>query len=109
MNVIVIMEDSFRKDHFGCYGNPWIKTPMIDSFAEQSTVFDFAYAEGLPTVPVRSSLFTGRYTLPFRGWQPLVQNDVLLAELLWNRGYTSAFIGDTYHMGKPEMAFSRGF
>ncbi|MBS7633312.1 hypothetical protein KEJ15_06825, partial [Candidatus Bathyarchaeota archaeon] len=21
------MEDSFRRDHLGCYGNRWIKTP----------------------------------------------------------------------------------
>ena len=109
MNVIVIMEDSFRKDHLGCYGNEWIKTPNIDKFASEAVIFDYAYAEGLPTIPVRTALFTGRYTLPFRGWQPLEQNDVLLAELLWDKGVTSALISDTYHMHKPQMGFGRGF
>ena len=109
MNVIVIMEDSFRKDHLGCYGNKWIKTPNIDKFASNATIFDHAYAEGMPTIPVRSSLFTGRYTLPFRGWQPLWRNDVLLAEVLWDQGITSALITDTYHMHKPQMGFGRGF
>lgn len=109
MNVIVIMEDSFRKDHLGCYGNKWIKTPNIDRFAVDAKVFDYAYAEGLPTIPVRVALFTGRYTLPFRGWQPLEQSDVPIAEILWDKGITSALITDTYHMHKPQMGFSRGF
>ncbi len=109
MNVIVIMEDSFRKDHLGCYGNDWIKTPNIDRFASEATVFDHAYAEGLPTIPVRVALFTGRYTLPFRGWQPLEQGDIPIAEILWDKGVTSALITDTYHMHKPKMGFGRGF
>jgi len=108
-NVILLMEDSFRRDHLGCYGNPWIKTPCLDRFAEESTVFDYAYAEGLPTIPVRVSLFTGRYTLPFRGWQPLEQLDAVVSEILWDKGVTSALITDTYHMHKAQMGFSRGF
>ena len=108
-NVILIMEDSLRKDHLGCYGNEWIKTPYLDKFAQESVIFDYAYAEGLPTIPVRVSMFTGRYTLPFRGWQPLEQLDVPIAEILWDKGVTSALISDTYHMHKPQMSFSRGF
>jgi len=109
MNVIVIMEDSFRKDHLGCYGNLWIKTPNLDKFATESLIFDHAYAEGLPTIPARVALFTGRYSLPFRGWQPLEQNDLPIAEILWDKGITSALISDTFHMQKPQMGFSRGF
>ncbi|MBS7633313.1 sulfatase-like hydrolase/transferase, partial [Candidatus Bathyarchaeota archaeon] len=71
--------------------------------------FDYAYAEGLPTIPVRVSMFTGRYTLPFRGWQPLEQLDMPIAEILWDKGVTSALISDTYHMHKPQFGFSRGF
>jgi len=109
MNVIVIVEDSLRKDHLGCYGNEWIKTPNMDRFAAESIVFDSAYSEGLPTIPMRVALLTGRYTLPFRGWQPLEQLDVVLPEVLWDKGITTALISDTYHMHKPQMGFSRGF
>jgi arylsulfatase A-like enzyme len=109
MNVIVIMLDSLRPDHLGCYGNRWIKTPNIDEFARECTIFDRAYAEGLPTLPVRTALFTGRYTLPFRGWQRLEPDDVPIAEILWDRGFTTALITDTYHMHKPSMAYERGF
>ena len=109
MNVIVIMLDSLRPDHLGCYGNPWIETPNIDSFAKECAVFDRAYAEGMPTLPVRTALFTGRYTLPYKGWGPLELGDVTLAEVLWDKGYRTMFVSDTYHMHKPGMGYSRGF
>ena len=109
MNLIVVMLDSLRPDHLGCYGNPWIKTPNIDEFSKETIVFERAYAEGLPTLPVRTALFTGKYTLMWRGWQHLEPDDVTLAEVLWDSGFTSAFITDTYHLHKPKMAYERGF
>jgi arylsulfatase A-like enzyme len=108
-NIILIVEDSFRRDHLGCYGNEWIKTPSIDEFALDSIIFDSAYAEGLPTIPARIALFTGRYTLPFRGWQPLEQLDFPIAEILWDKNVFSALISDTYHMHKPKFGFGKGF
>lgn len=109
MNVIVLVNDSWRRDHLGCYGNDWIKTPNLDVLASESAVFDNCYAEGLPTVPCRTTFFTGRFTFPFRGWQRLEPRDVLLAEILWNKGFRSAMITDVYHLHKPSMAFERGF
>ena len=73
MNLIVVMLDSLRPDHLGCYGNPWVRTPNIDEFSREAVVFERAYAEGLPTLPVRTALFTGRYTIMARGWQHLVR------------------------------------
>lgn len=73
MNLIVVMLDSLRPDHLGCYGNPWIRTPSIDEFSREAVVFERAYAEGLPTLPVRTALFTGRYTIMTRCWQHLVR------------------------------------
>lgn len=109
MNVIVIINDSLRLDHLGCYGNERIKTPNIDRLASEGAVFDRFYSEGLPTVPTRTTFFTGRFTFPFRGWQRLEPTDILLAEILWNKGFTSALITDVYHLHKPSMAFGRGF
>ena len=109
MNVVVIVNDTQRWDYLGCYGNKWIQTPNLDKLASESAVFDYCYAEGLPTIPTRTTFFTGRFTFPFRGWQRLEPTDILLAEVLWNKGYTNALITDVYHMHKPTMAFERGF
>ena len=109
-NVIVLMMDSFRADHLGAFGNSKVPTPNLDRFATESTFFTHAYPEGLPTVPVRTSLFSGKFTYPFRGWQVLYpQDQPLLAEILWSEGFRSALISDTYHMHEPSYAFGRGF
>ena len=63
-NVIVVMFDSLQFNYLGCNGNTWIKTPNFDRFAKESALFENAYAEGLPTVPVRHAMHTGRFTLP---------------------------------------------
>ena len=109
MNTIVIVTDSLRADFVSCYGNRWIKTDNFDRFSRKSMKVTHAYPEGLATIPVRTALFTGRYTLPFRGWQGLERQDVLLAEVLWGKGVRTALIADTYHMHKPGMGFDRGF
>jgi arylsulfatase A-like enzyme len=109
MNVIVLMADSLRKDHLGCYGNPWIRTPNIDGLAAQSVVFDEAYPESLPTLPVRNAMLSGRHCGPELGWGPMRESDVRLPEILAEAGCTTAMVTDVYHMMKPGMNFHRGF
>ncbi len=56
MNVIVIMNDTFRRDHLGFYGNPWIHTPNLDRFARESVIFDRAYIASYPNSDMISRL-----------------------------------------------------
>ena len=109
MNVVVLCTDSLRADHLGCYGNPWIRTPNLDALAREGTLFEHCYSENLPTLPTRTAWWTGRYQFPWRGWQQFEHSDYLLAEVLWDRGYTSALVTDTYHMHKPVYNCGRGF
>ncbi len=109
MNVFWIMLDSLRRDHVGAYGSEVCQTPNLDAFAEEAVLFDNAYPEALPTIPVRTAMVTGCRTLQGRPWQPLVDEDVTAAEILSCHGYTSVMITDTYHMAKPSMNFHRGF
>lgn len=109
MNVIVIVADSFRKDHLGCYGNRWIQTPNLDAFARRSCLIDGAYADSLNTGPCRTSMMLGRVNFPFRPWQPFEREDLSVAEWLWDKGFTSAFITDVYHLHKHGYNYERGF
>ena len=122
-NVILIVLDSLRKDHLGCYGNPWIKTPNLDLFYRESLSFSQAYPETLATLPVRRSLMTGRRVFPFKdwkgsalgdfiaapGWQPLADTDITISEIFFEAGYETGFVTDVYHLFKPSMNFHRGF
>ncbi len=108
MNVIVIVADSLRTDHVGCYGSK-VKTPNIDAFAKDSAQFTEAYSENLPTLPCRTAWWTGQHLFPQRGWQPFTDKDLLIAEVLWEHDVASALVTDTYHMHKPVYNCGRGF
>ena len=108
-NIIFIMSDDHAYQALSAYSDRLIKTPNIDKLAEQSTLFENAYAEGLPTIPVRKALFTGRYTLPFSGWEPLYSDDRTLSEIFYWEGIRSILITDTLPMHMPRFGYERGF
>ena len=61
MNIVMIMSDTLRGDHLGCYGNKNIHTPNLDKFAQEKCLqFNNYYAASFPTVPTRADLFTGK-------------------------------------------------
>ncbi len=123
LNLIVIVADTFRYDNLACYGAKWLEqleTPNLDRFAQNSTVFADAYPEGLPTIPVRRTLYTGRRVIPcyyfpqhesvqLPGWHQLYHEDVTLGETLLEAGYVNALISSVYHQFKPGRNFHRGF
>ena len=121
MNLVIIVSDTFRWDYLGSYGNDWIETPNLDALAAESALFLDAYGEGLPTIPARRVIMTGRNIVPCEyrpqksdsiqqhGWHPLYDEDVTLAEHLKEQGYFTAFFNDVYHLMKPGKNFHRGF
>ncbi len=109
MNFILIISDTFRRDHLGCYGNTWIHTPNLDRFAAESVVFDRAYAASFPTVPNRRDVLTGRYTFTYSDWSPLPDSEVVIAEVMGRAGYSTMMILDTPHIVAHGYNFHRGF
>jgi len=109
MNIILIVSDTLRRDHLGCYGNKWISTPNIDKFARNSLVFEDAYIASFPTVPNRRDLFTGRYTFTYSDWSPLTSEEVVISEVLGKAGYQTMFIADTPHTTAPGYNYQLGF
>ncbi|MHC4560280.1 MAG: sulfatase-like hydrolase/transferase, partial [Planctomycetota bacterium] len=107
LNMIVIIADTWRADHLGCYGSTRIKTPYLDKLAKEGTLFTDATAEGLPTIPCRRVYHTGKSVLPGAKWQPLSDSDITFAEVLGKHGLTTGFIVDTYHHFKPNYNFHR--
>ena len=108
-NVVLIMLDTLQFNYLGCYGNKVVKTPNIDRLARQGFLFENAYSEGLPTVPVRRALMTGRFTLPYGGWQPLAPDDTTVADIMWGKNMQTALVYDTPPMRVPKYGYTRGF
>jgi arylsulfatase A-like enzyme len=120
LNLIVLVSDTFRADNLAAYGSNWVETPNLNDFAKQSIVFERYYPEGLPTIPLRRQLYTGRRIFPTHlyfqqdsvklpGWHELFLEDVTLAETLLAAGYQTALIADLPHLFKPGRNFQRGF
>jgi arylsulfatase A-like enzyme len=120
LNVILLVSDTFRADNLAAYGSQWVDCPNLNRFAEQAVVFEDAYPEGMPTVPIRRTLYTGRRIVPtyyyqqpepvqLPGWHHLYNEDVTLSEVLSEAGYITALIADLPHLQRPGRNFHKGF
>jgi len=109
MNIIVIVSDTFRKDHLGCYGNKNIFTPSLDKFAESCIQFNNAYAASFPTMPNRADLLTGKFTFTYLDWGPLPSKERLLTEVLQKAGYTTVAVVDNPFFVREGYGYDRGF
>src|SRR4030065_555295 len=108
-NVILIISDTLRKDHLGCYGNKKIHTPNINMFASKSTVFEKFYSASFPTIPNRADLYTGKLTFTYIGWNPMPVNEVILPALFKESGYSTAAVVDTPFYLRNGFNYDRGF
>jgi arylsulfatase A-like enzyme len=92
-HVIVISLDTTRPDHFGCYGNTWIRTPRMDALAKESILFTKCISVVPTTLASHTSLFTGKYPhthgVPRNGFTVNDEN-VMLPEVLKASGFHTA-------------------
>ena len=110
-NILLIIIDTQRADHLGCYGYNRKTTPNIDAFAASSTVFENAYSHSPWTTPSIASIMTSLEPVDhgISGWKdPLLKKHLTLAEHLRVNGYfTAAAIGHTIVV--PKYGFGQGF
>lgn len=109
--VILISVDTLRADRLSAYGYKASRTPNIDSFAHNGTLFVQAESQIPLTLPSHTTLFTSNY--PFEtgieeNGERVPAGAVTLPAVLRAHGYkTAAFIGSC--LLNREMGLSRGF
>jgi arylsulfatase A-like enzyme len=108
-NVVLIVCDTFRRDHLGAYGNGTIRTPNLDAFARESVVFDHHLFSSFPTMPARADILTGRFAYTFMGWEPLPSGIPTLPGLLSADGYLTTGVVDTPFFIRGGYGYDRGF
>src|SRR5665213_2955838 len=114
-NIVIIAIDSLRADHLGCYGYHLNTSPAIDALAEESMVFDRAFAAGIPTMPSFTTLYTGLH--PYRhgivshsGRRRLSADIPTLPEVLRKHGYRTAACDNLVVQGDGRGDwFARGY
>ena len=109
MNVVWIIADTLRKDALGSYGNKSIRTPSLDNLAANSMQFNRHYAANFPTVPARADFLTGRWTMSYMHWEPLLDGEITLPQMLSSKDIHTAAVVDTPFYLRRDMNYDRGF
>ncbi len=96
MNVLFIITDQQRADHLSCMGNPILKTPNIDSIANDGVRFTKYFCNTPICMPNRANFFTGCYPSVHGTRSNGINLDPTIptiSEILRNRGYHTISIG----------------
>src|ERR687895_340636 len=108
-NMVVIVSDTFRRDHLGAFGNTNIHTPHLDGFARSSVLFDRHIISSFPTMPARADILTGTFSYTYMGWEPLPHHVPTLPGLLSEAGYLTVGVVDTPFFIRNGFGYDRGF
>jgi arylsulfatase A-like enzyme len=101
-NVLFLMTDQQTLRAMSAYGNPWLKTPHMDSIAAVGVRFEKSYCTAPVCGPSRSSLITSRMPhvtgVNINGQvpDPSIPN---MGHIFRDAGYTAAWVGK-WHLPK---------
>ncbi len=126
-NVVIILADDLAWADVACYGARFHETPSLDRLAGEGMRFTNGYAAHMSCSPSRAALLTGRYParlkitayipgptlsgkfLPAKMRMQLPFEEVTLAEVLKEAGYSTLFVGK-WHLGDaPYLPEKQGF
>lgn len=114
-NVLIVLTDDQGYGDIGSHGNPHLKTPRLDAFADSGARFERFFVSPV-CAPTRASLLTGRYHLRTgvagvtRGYENMRADEITLAEVLKDAGYATGCFGK-WHNGRhmPMHPNGQGF
>jgi arylsulfatase len=111
MKILFIAIDTLRADHLSSYGYKFETSPNIDSLADEGVIFFNAFANGIPTTPGFTTIFTGLHSINHRivshGGDETIDNSIpLLPEILRDNGYRTCAVDNLFNI-KPY--FGRGY
>lgn len=120
-NIVFFLVDDLGQRDLGCYGSTFYETPHLDRLAREGALFTDAYASSPVCSPTRAAILTGRWPqrsgvtdfigaaqpekwkgntklLPAAYADRLARDEVTLAEMLKQDGYSTFFAGK-WHLG----------
>ncbi|MCP5108853.1 MAG: sulfatase, partial [bacterium] len=101
-NILFIAVDDLRPE-LGCYGDPFVKSPNIDSLARRGVTFTQAHCQQPVCNPSRASLMTGLRPDTLKVWDLRTNfrdnkpNALTIAQYFKQQGYFATSIGKIFH------------
>ena len=117
-NIVILFADDLGYADLGCQGSKEVKSPHIDSIADNGVRLTSGYVTAPQCCPSRAGLLPGRYQNRFGfednnsnkaiGGLPLSEKTI--ADYLKAAGYTTGMVGK-WHLGsdEPYHPYNRGF
>ncbi len=103
LNVLFVLVDDQGYGELSCNGNPYLNTPSIDKFSQESYRFS-DYHSGTTCAPTRAGLMTGMHSNKVGVWHTIMGRSLLdkkqetVAEVFEKNGYATALFGK-WHLG----------
>ncbi len=97
-NILFITADQWRSECLSCLGHPVVKTPNLDSLAEDGVLFTNHFVQCIKCGPSRASMLTGMYLQNHRSvtnGTPLDSRHTNIALESRKAGYDPALTGYT--------------
>ena len=104
--MLIVMFDQVAPDALGCYGNPVVKTPTIDSLARNGVVFDAAYSNSPLCTPARYCMMTGQLPSATHGYDNaayLASTIPTFAHYARVSGYRTVLDGKMHFVGPDQL------
>jgi arylsulfatase len=110
-NIIMLVVDTLRADHLGCYGYHRATSPHLDEFASESVVSDTHIATAIPTHPSFTTMYTGQYSVTHgivahSGTHDIPRNVPWLPSILNQHGWTACAVDN---LAQWRLDFNRGY
>ncbi len=112
--IVLVILDTVRADHVGCYGYSRPTTPNLDALATEGERYEEAYAQAPWTLPAVATILTGQPPHVHgagrgeRGLHPVRAEVVTLAERLQRAGFRTAAVVNVVFCS-AESGLARGF
>jgi arylsulfatase A-like enzyme len=111
INVLLISIDTLRDDHCSSSGYDRPTTPHLEELSRQGARMAVAYSPTSTTGPTHSSIFTSLYPITHgvvKNGLSLGQSFVTLAEVLRDRGYSTAGVVSSFVLD-AKFGYDQGF
>ena len=109
-NIILIIVDTVRVDHLGCYGYQKNTSPNIDRFASDGLLFENCYAQGAETWGSVASILTGflPHETKIFNTRRVPDKIPMISESLQRIGYKTIAVVSNYVLQK-KWGWDQGF
>ena len=105
-NLLYIHSDQHNPYVTGCYGDPLVQTPHLDSLAAEGVVLENVYCPSPICVPSRMSMLSGRYPYENEVWtnsHTLDSGIPTFAHAMGAAGYRPVLIGRMHAIGPDQL------